>query len=142
MGELHERTFVAGALAIASAAATCVALAPTASAADVGVQACVTSTLTTGYRGSSTILSKANSTCGDLNLTYSNDTSSRGYDRYAGRLLGSGGWFTCAKGYVQASDGNHSVNDSRYWLCTDVNSGTRFGIASYYDGRDTVRITH
>ncbi|BFP54528.1 hypothetical protein ACFYUM_28885 [Streptomyces fimicarius] len=137
-----KRTFVAGALAIASAAATCVALAPTASAADVGVQACVTSTLTTGYRGSSTILSKANSTCGDLNLTYSNDTSSRGYDRYAGRLLGSGGWFTCAKGYVQASDGNHSVNDSRYWLCTDVNSGTRFGIASYYDGRDTVRITH
>jgi hypothetical protein len=138
-----KRTFVAGALAIVSAAATCVTLAPTASAAEQGAQACVTSTLTTGYRGSSTILSKADSSCGDLNLVYSNDASSRNGDRYAGRLMSSSGsWFTCAKGYVPASDGSHSLNDSRYWLCTDVNSGTKFGIASYYDGRDTVRITH
>ncbi|MGW0708292.1 hypothetical protein ACWD4G_20435 [Streptomyces sp. NPDC002643] len=137
-----KRTFVAGALAIASAAATCVALAPAASAAEMGAQACVTSTLTTGYRGSSTILSKANSSCGDLNLTYSNNSTSRTYDRYAGRLLWDSGWRTCAKGYVYAADGSHSINDSTYWLCTDVADGTRFGVASYYDGGDTVRITH
>ncbi|WP_175407488.1 hypothetical protein [Streptomyces sp. TRM64462] len=136
-----KRTF-AGALAIASAAATCVALAPAASAAEQGAQACVNSYLTTGYRGSSTILTKASSSCGDLNLTYSNNSTSRSYDRYAGRLLGSSGWFTCAKGYVTAYDGYHSVNDSRYWLCTDVRSGARFGVASYYDGGDRVRITH
>lgn len=138
-----KRTFIAGGLALASAVATCVAIAPTAAAGEQAAQACVTSALSTGYRGSKTILAKADSGCGDLNLTYSNDVTSRGYDRYAGRLMSSSsGWFTCSKGYVTAYDGSHSVNDSKYWLCTDVNSGTKFGVASYYDANDSVRITH
>lgn len=138
-----KRTFVAGALALASAAATCVALAPAVSAAEQGAQACVDSYLKTGYRAAGSSTTKANSSCGDLNLVYSNNSTSRNYDRYAGRLRNSSGvWFTCAKGYVTATDGSHSINDSRYWLCTDVNSGTRFGVASYYDSGDTVRITH
>lgn len=132
---------MAGALALASAA-TCVALAPAASAAP---QACVTTSLTTGAnQGVGTIRYKSStSTCGDLNLTYSNDSTSTIGDRYAGRLRNSSGvWNTCNKGYVWASDGSHSVNDSTYWLCTDVNDGTAFTVASYYDGGDSVQITH
>ncbi|MFE9094349.1 hypothetical protein [Streptomyces sp. NPDC007264] len=135
-----NRTIVAGALALASAA-TCVAFAPAASAA---AQSCVTSSLTTGgYEGVGTIRYKSStSSCGDLNLTYSNDTT-YSYDYYAGRLRRSSGtWFTCSKGYVYAADGSHSVNDSTYWLCTDVADGTPFTVASYLDGGDSVSITH
>ncbi|MGX1267327.1 hypothetical protein [Streptomyces phaeoluteigriseus] len=136
-----KRAITAGALALASAA-TCVALAPAASAAP---QACVTTSLTTGAnQGVGTIRYKSStSTCGDLNLTYSNDSTTTYGDRYAGRLRNSSGvWSTCNKGYVWASDGSHSVSDSTYWLCTDVNDGTAFTVASYYDGGDSVQITH
>ncbi|MFE7854221.1 hypothetical protein ACIRP3_03920 [Streptomyces sp. NPDC101209] len=136
-----KRAIVAAALALASAG-TYVAFAPAASAAP---QACVTSTLTTGaYEGVGTIRYKSStSSCGDLNLTYSDDSTSTLGDRYAGRLRSSSGaWNTCNKGYVWASDGSHSVNDSTYWLCTDVRDNTPFTVASYYDGGDTVHITH
>ncbi|WP_410538491.1 hypothetical protein [Streptomyces sp. KL2] len=137
-----KRTVIAGALALASAATTCVALAPAAVAAP---QSCVTSSLTTGgYGGVGTIRHKSSSSsCGDLNLTYSNDSTTNIGDRYAGRLRSSSGsWSTCSKGYVWASDGSHSINDSTYWLCTNVQGGTPFTVASYYDGGDSVRITH
>ncbi|MEU4091702.1 hypothetical protein [Streptomyces sp. NPDC026673] len=140
-----NRAIVSGALALVSAA-TGLALAPAASAAP---QACVTSTLNTGYetQGSITAVKSSSSSCGDLNLTYSDDTTSSGYDYYAGRLRRSsdGSWFTCSRGYktdFPIYDGNHSINDSRYWLCTDVSGGTRFGVASWLDGGDTVKITH
>ncbi|MET8102464.1 hypothetical protein ABZV29_39510 [Streptomyces sp. NPDC005236] len=135
------RAIVAGAFALVSAA-TCLTLAPAASAAP---QACATSTLTTGgNEGVGTIRYKsATSSCGDLNLTYSDDSTSPYGDYYAGRLRNSSGvWHTCTKGYVWASDGSHSVNDSTYWLCTDVNDNTPFTVASQLDGGDSVKITH
>ncbi|MCT9076488.1 hypothetical protein [Streptomyces fulvoviolaceus] len=136
-----NRALVAGALTFVSAAAG-VALAPVASAAP---QACTASSLTTGpYEGVGTIRYKsATSTCGDLNLTYSFNSTSRTYDSYAGRLRRSDGtWFTCAKRYVLAYDGSHSINDSTYWLCTDVNDNTPFTVASLNEGGDSVTITH
>ncbi|WP_413755389.1 hypothetical protein [Streptomyces sp. MMBL 11-3] len=136
-----KRTIPVGALAIATAATCVLALAPGASAAP---QACVSTGLTTGQSGAvGTVAYKsATSTCDDLNLTYSNDASGT-YDYYAGRLRTSGGtWFTCAKGYVYAADGSHSINDSTYALCTDVNDNVPFGVASLYDGFDSVTITH
>ncbi|MEU7380523.1 hypothetical protein AB0A91_11055 [Streptomyces sp. NPDC042207] len=107
-----KRTIVAGAVALASVAACLMAFAPTASAS---AQSCGAQSLTTGgYEGVGTIRYKsATSTCGDLNLTYSNDTSGSGYDYYAGRLRRSNGTcYTCSKGYVYAANGSHSVNDS------------------------------
>ena len=136
-----NRAVVAAALAFSFATA-CVAFAPTASAAP---DSCVTSTLTTsGYEGVGTIRYKSStSSCGDLNLTYSDDSTSTIGDDYAGRLRNSSGvWHTCNKGYVWASDGNHSINDSTYWLCTDVRDNTPFTVASKIDGGDTVHITH
>lgn len=140
-----KRAIVAGALAFASTA-TCLAIAPAVSAApQARAAACVTSSLTTGSSGGvGTIRYKSSSsTCNDLNLTYSNDSTSPYGDFYAGRLRRSNGsWFTCSAGYVWASDGSHSVNDPTYWLCTDVLDGTPFTVASHYDGGDNVRITH
>ncbi|WP_328673958.1 hypothetical protein [Streptomyces sp. NBC_00328] len=136
-----NRTFAAGALALVTAA-TGVAFAPVASAAP---QACVGSSLTTGgYEGVGTIRNKsASSTCGDLNLTYSYNSTSAIYDYYAGRLRRSNGtWFTCSAGYVYAQDGYHSINDDDYWLCTDVGDNTPFTVASWSAGGDTVTITH
>ncbi|MER6092096.1 hypothetical protein [Streptomyces bluensis] len=140
-GEAMKKTVVAGAVALASAATCLVAFAPAASAAP---QACVAQGLTTGtYEGVGTTRTKSSSSsCGDLNLTYSNDSTST-YDYYAGRLRRSNGtWFTCAKGYVYAADGSHSINDSKYWLCTDVDGGTPFTVASFIDSGDAVTITH
>ncbi|MGI5401240.1 hypothetical protein ACQEVG_17625 [Streptomyces sp. CA-135486] len=137
-----KRSIVAGTLALVSVA-TCVALAPTASAAP---QACVTQGLTTGgYEGVGDPIryKSPTSTCNDLNLTYTYNTNSRNYDYYAGRLRRSNGtWFTCSKGYVLAYDGYHSVNDAAYTLCTDVNDNTPFTVASYLDGSDNVQVTH
>ncbi|WP_020116532.1 hypothetical protein [Streptomyces canus] len=136
-----RRAVVAGALVFVSAA-TGLVLAPAASAAP---QACTPSSLVTGeYESQGTVRYKsATSSCGDLNLTYSFNTTSRTYDYYAGRLRRSDGtWFTCAKRYVQAYDGNHSVNDSTYWLCTDVNDNTPFSVSSLLEGNDNVTITH
>jgi hypothetical protein len=140
-----KRTIVAGTLALVSAATCVVALAPAATAAP---QACVTQSLTTGsYEGVGTIRYKsASSSCNDLNLTYSDDTVA-GNDFYAGRLRRSNGtWFTCARGYkypdIRIYDGSHSINDSKFWLCTDVNDNTPFTVASYLDGGDSVQITH
>jgi hypothetical protein len=136
-----NRALVAGALVFVSAA-TGVALAPVASAAP---QACVTQSLTTGdYESVGTIRYKsATSSCNDLNLTYSYNTNSRNYDDYAGRLRRSDGtWFTCAKRYVVAYDGYHSVTDSTYALCTVVSDNTPFTVASLLDPSDNVAITH
>ncbi|MFD9004552.1 hypothetical protein ACFV0T_26935 [Streptomyces sp. NPDC059582] len=137
-----KSAIAAGMLALVSAA-TCLVLAPAASAAPA---ACVTSTLTTGSNeGVGTQVRKSStSSCGDLNLTYSDDKTQYGNDGYAGRLYhtSSSSWVTCTAGYVWAFDGSHSVNDSKYWLCTDVSDNTLFTVASAANGGDTVRITH
>ncbi|KOU67244.1 hypothetical protein ADK57_16745 [Streptomyces sp. MMG1533] len=137
-----KRAIASGAFALVTAA-TCLVLAPTASAAP---DACVTSTLTTGSNeGVGTQVRKSStSTCGDLNLTYTDDKTQYGYDGYAGRLYHSSSsrWITCDAGYVWAYDGSHSVNDSKFWLCTDVSDNTLFTVASAANGGDTVRITH
>lgn len=139
-----KRAFAAGALAFAGIAATTVAVAPTATAAPSGADACVTSGVTTDYRSAGTVRYKSSSSgCNDLNLTYSNDTSSLGWDRYAGLYRTSNGvWHVGSKGYVYAADGSHSINDSTYWLVTNLAGGTPFSVASYYDGGDYVQITH
>ncbi|MFG2947222.1 hypothetical protein [Streptomyces adustus] len=137
-----KKAIAAGAFALVTAA-TCLVLAPSASAAP---NACVTSTLTTGgYEGVGTQVRKSStSSCGDLNLTYTDDKTVYGYDGYAGRLYhtSSSSWVTCDAGYVWAYDGSHSVNDSTYWLCTDVSDNTLFTVASAANGGDTVKITH
>ncbi|MFH8469212.1 hypothetical protein [Streptomyces sp. NPDC017991] len=96
------------------------------------------------YESQGTVRNKsATSTCGDLNLTYSLNSSSRLYDYYAGRLRRSDGtWFTCAKRYVYVEGGFNSINDSTYWLCTDVNDNTPFSVASLLEGGDSVTISH
>ncbi|GAA2774538.1 hypothetical protein XF35_40485 [Streptomyces platensis subsp. clarensis] len=140
MRSIRRTTMTAGALALAGVAATCVALAPTAAAS---AQACVVSSITTGeYEAQGTIRTKAASSCGDLNLTYSYNTTSRNYDYYAGRYKKSTGWVTGSKRYVQAYDGNHSVSDSTYWLVTDISAGTQFSVSSLMEGGDNVQITH
>ncbi|MHB9861589.1 hypothetical protein [Streptomyces sp. YIM S03343] len=135
-----NRAILAGTLAVASAAA-CLVLAPAASAAP---QACVTSTLTTGpYEGvGSTANKSSTSSCNDLNLTYAHDAAGDGVDAYAGRLWHSSGsyWQTCNAGYITINDGSYAVD--KYVLCSAVNDGTKFTVASYYDSGDTVKITH
>ncbi|MEK9518737.1 hypothetical protein EAO70_31715 [Streptomyces sp. adm13(2018)] len=140
MRRIRTNTMTAGALALAGVAATCVALAP---AATASAQACVVSSITTGgYEAQGTIRTKASSSCGDLNLTYSYNSTSRTYDHYAGRYKKSSGWVTGSKRYVQAYDGSHSVSDSTYWLVTDIAAGTQFSVSSLLDGGDSVQITH
>ncbi|MFF4114965.1 hypothetical protein [Streptomyces sp. NPDC001714] len=137
-----RKAIAAGAFALVSAAG-CLVFAPAASAAP---DACVTNTLTTGaYEGvGDTARKSSTSSCNDLNLTYSDDSTSTIGDYYAGRLYhtSSSSWVTCNKGYVWAHDGSHSVTDSTYALCTDVNDNTKFTVASKIDGADTVHITH
>ncbi|MFD8974753.1 MULTISPECIES: hypothetical protein [Streptomyces] len=141
MRRIRTITLTSGALALAGLAATCVALAPTASAA---AQGCAVSVIETGvYEGLGTIATKASSSCSDLNLTYSLNNNSRLYDYYGGRYKKSNGtWVTGSKGYVYAKDGDHDVNDSNFTLITDLSPGTQFTVASYHDGADYVRITH
>ncbi|GAB7105406.1 hypothetical protein JCM4814A_37200 [Streptomyces phaeofaciens JCM 4814] len=119
--------------------ASLVALAPAASAAP---QACVTTTITTGYRTYSETASKSStSTCSDLNLTYANDTSAVGYDCYRGMYRNSAGtWFRGTSGWHCLDDGAYAVDT--VLLLTDLNDGTTFGVESYYDAPDYVNITH
>ncbi|MFI6359995.1 hypothetical protein ACIBJF_47280 [Streptomyces sp. NPDC050743] len=135
-----NRAILASALALASAA-TCVVLAPSASAA---AQSCVTTTLTTGEREGvgSTAYKSSTSSCRDLNLVYAHDKEGWGDDNYAGRLWHSSGgyWQTCSAGYIGIFDGSYPVD--KYLPCTDVAGGTKFTIASYWAGGDTVKITH
>jgi hypothetical protein len=127
--------------AAGSVIASAVALGP-AAAADAHVQACVTSTITTGPRdGVGTTATKSStSSCGDLNLTYADDPF--GWDLYAGRYYRSstGTWVTGSAGYIGVSDGSYAVDE--VVLVTDLRGGTRFTVASYWDAGDTVRITH
>ncbi|MFF8836325.1 hypothetical protein [Streptomyces sp. NPDC015130] len=141
MRRIRTFTLTSGALALAGVAATCVALAPSASAA---AQACQVTTITTGgWEQVGTIATKASSGCQDLNLTHSFNRNSRDHDYYAGRYKKSNGtWVTGSKGYVQAWDGYHDINDSTYALVTGLSAGTQFTVASYLDGADTVQITH
>jgi hypothetical protein len=138
---IMNRAILAGALALASAA-TCVALAPSATAA---ADACVTTTLTTSAyeaHGGSTPNKSSTSSCSDLNLVYAKDAAGDGYDAYAGRLYHSSGgyWKTCDAGYIGVLDGTYAVD--KYLPCTSVADGTEFTIASKYDSGDTVKITH
>ncbi|MBB4979245.1 MULTISPECIES: hypothetical protein [Streptomyces] len=141
MRRIRTITLTSGALALAGLAATSVALAPAASAS---AQGCVVTSITTGgFAQQGTIATKASSGCLDLNLTYSYNTNSRTYDYYGGRYKKADGtWVTGSKGYVQAWDGYHSINDSTMTLVTDLSAGTQFSVASYMDGGDNVQITH
>ncbi|MFJ4487147.1 hypothetical protein ACIP3D_32910 [Streptomyces longwoodensis] len=135
-----QKALAAGALALVSAA-TCLVLAPAASAAP---DACTTVTLRTGgNEGVGTTANKSStSSCNDLNLVYAHDAAGDGYDAYAGRLYHSstGSWKTCDAGYIGVLDGSYAVD--RYVLCTDVSDGTKFTVASKYDSGDSVKIVH
>lgn len=135
-----KKTLAAAALALVTAA-TGIALAPTASATAL---ACKVSAINTGgNEGTGTLVVKYGGSCHDVNLTYSYDRAGDGGDAYAGRYRkSSGAWVTGSKGYVWAYDGYHSVNDSTYWLLTDLNSGVTFTVASAYDSNDYVEVTH
>jgi hypothetical protein len=135
-----KNAIAAGALALV-AAATCLVLAPAASAAP---DACVTSTLTTGsYEGVGTQVRKSStSSCSDLNLTYANDTTVYANDGYAGRLYhtSTSSWKTCDAGYIWLKDGSYAIDTEL--LCTNVADNTLFTVASAANGGDTVHITH
>ena len=135
-----KNAIAAGALALA-AAATCVVLAPAASAAP---DACVTSTLTTGgYEGVGTQVRKSStSSCSDLNLVYTDDKTVYANDGYAGRLYhtSSSSWITCTAGYIWLKDGSYPVDSEL--LCTDVSDNTLFTVASAANGGDTVKVVH
>jgi hypothetical protein len=123
---------------IGIAFASIVATAPNA-AAEVGVNSCVRTYLTTGYHGPYSVVNKAASTCNDLNLVYADDSTSPYGDRYAGFYRTSDGvWHIGTRGYLWASDGN--VN----WLVllSDVRTGTPMGVGSWYDGGDLVQVAH
>lgn len=119
--------------------ASLAAMAPAASAA---AQACVTSTISTGYRTyGSTAVKSSTSSCNDLNLTYANATRSEGWDYYRGMYRNSAGtWFYGAVGWYALADGTYAVDDAV--LATDVLGGTTFSVESWYNGGDTVKITH
>ncbi|WP_306337949.1 hypothetical protein [Streptomyces sp. KL118A] len=114
---------------------------PSASAAaPAGPQACATKTLTTGYHKQGTTVNKSgSSSCNDLNLTYSNDSTSTVGDSYRGFYKTSSGWKGGSRGYIFAYDVNHSP-----WivLLSDVSAGTPMGVGSWYDGGDTVKVAH
>uniref|UniRef100_A0AAU3ICQ5 Uncharacterized protein n=1 Tax=Streptomyces sp. NBC_01393 TaxID=2903851 RepID=A0AAU3ICQ5_9ACTN len=134
-----NRAITASALALAFAAPG-VVLAPAASAA---AQSCVTSTITTGAKDGvgSTANKSSTSSCNDLNLVYADDKTADSKDWYAGRLYSdTSSWKTCSAGYIGVVDGSYAVNT--YVLCTSVNDGTKFTVASSYDSGDTVKITH
>ncbi|MCZ4121668.1 hypothetical protein [Streptomyces sp. H39-S7] len=134
-----RRSIVATALAVAGlAGGTLFAVAPAASASG---QACATKSLSTAYRAHGSTVNKSGSSgCSDLNLTYSNDSTSNLGDSYAGFYRNSSGsWIRGSRGYVWADDGSHSP-----WivLLSDVSSGTPMGVGSYYDGGDSVTVAH
>ncbi|MFD4555755.1 hypothetical protein ACFWP5_15790 [Streptomyces sp. NPDC058469] len=135
-----KNAIAAGALALV-AAATCLVLAPTASAAPA---ACATSTLSTGnYEGVGTQVRKSStSSCNDLNLVYVDDKTVYGYDGYAGRLYhtSTSSWKTCDAGYIWLYDGSYAVNSEL--LCTNVSDNTLFTVASAANGGDTVKVVH
>ncbi|MER6206929.1 MULTISPECIES: hypothetical protein [unclassified Streptomyces] len=135
-----KNAIAAGALALV-AAATCVVLAPAASAAPA---ACVTSTLTTGgHEGVGTQVRKSStSSCSDLNLVYTDDKTVYANDGYAGRLYhtSSSSWITCTAGYIWLTDGSYPVDSEL--LCTDVSDNTLFTVASAANGGDTVKVVH
>ena len=119
------------------AAASLIALAPTASAAG-----CVTTGITTGMQGPGTVAYKANSGCSDLNLTWAGSTDGvYGYDYYAGFYKNASGlWTVGSRGYFQVNDGSYAVD--QVILVSDLTPGRAFSVASWYDGGDYVQITH
>ncbi|MFE3069946.1 hypothetical protein [Streptomyces sp. NPDC059247] len=120
----------------ALAASSLLALAPAASAAG-----CVTTGLTTGYKGIGGVAHKAASGCSDLNLTHAHDTSGAHTESYAAFYKNSANnWIQGSRGYVQVSDGSYSPD--QIVLVSDLTPGRAFSIASYWDGGDYVEITH
>ncbi|MFB6835909.1 hypothetical protein [Streptomyces sp. NPDC056361] len=117
------------------AAASLVAVAPTASAAG-----CVTTGITTGTGGVGTVAYKAASGCGDLNLTYADDTN-LGWEEYAGYYKNaSGTWTQGSRGYVYVEDGWYGLD--QVVLVSGLTSGRAFSVASRWEGGDYVQITH
>jgi hypothetical protein len=135
-----KKTRIAAASVVAGVAATSIiGLAPAASAA------CVKTDLSTGYhRAGSTVTVSYASTCNDLNLTRANDTSSVGYDGYAGYYYKSstGQWIRGASGYHFTKDFTAYSSSSWIVLLTAISNGTRVGVASYYDAPDYVTVAH
>lgn len=126
------------ALAVAGvAAASLVTMAPTASAAS-----CTQTGITTGYQGPGSVGYKAASGCRDLNLTYSYDSASEGWDSYAGYYKNSSGtWTRGASGYTGLlSDGAYGLGE--IVLVSNLSNGRAFSVASEYNGGDWVVITH
>ncbi|MFE5943635.1 hypothetical protein [Streptomyces sp. NPDC056480] len=119
------------------AAASLVAMAPTASAAG-----CVASEIKTGYRGPGTVAYKASSGCKDLNLTSADSASGWDtWDWYAGFYKNaSGSWTQGSRGYVKVDDGYYELGS--IVLVSDLTNGRAFSVASYWDSNDTVWIYH
>lgn len=128
---------------IGGVVASAVALGPSA-AADVGIQACERTTIYTGPpEGVGTeAIKSSTSTCNDLNLVYAQDTSGGSYDYYAGRYYKSSTrqWITGSAGFIFAPDGSYELDQKV--LVTDLRDGTKFTVASWFDGPDYVIIAH
>lgn len=120
------------------AAASLIALAPTASAAG-----CVTTEIKTGYRGPGWVAYKAaNTGCNDLNVVSADDMSG-GFrsDNYAGYYQNSSGtWTQGSRGYIYLGDFTYALGE--VVLVSDLTPGRAFSVASWYDGGDYVQIAH
>ncbi|MEV7544098.1 hypothetical protein [Streptomyces sp. NPDC089915] len=127
-------------LAVAGlAAASVVALAPTASAA--GCTSTWLKSPGTTTNGAM-VATKADSPCHDLNVSWSQSFSGN-YSGYYGlyRKSSSAGWTGGSKGYVQMDNGYHDINNSYFALVTDLSAGTQFTVISRQPG-DQVTIVH
>ncbi|CAM5429776.1 hypothetical protein STANM309S_02971 [Streptomyces tanashiensis] len=115
------------------ATASLLTAAPSASAS----AGCYATLLNTGYQSPGQSTYKANSGCRDLNVTYSDDTSSANGDAYAGYYKNaSGSWTRGSRGYVYIADGYHTRGE--IVLVSDLTTGREFGVASQWDGGDWV----
>ncbi|MFD7453062.1 hypothetical protein [Kitasatospora sp. NPDC059827] len=128
------------ALAVAGTAATSViVLAPAASAAG-----CVPNSITS--QGTTlnnvTVLTKSNSPCHDVNVSWSNNPWGK-YSGYAGyyRKSSGSGWIGASRGYVQLDNGTHDINDPANTLITDLSPGTQFTVISRNPG-DQLVVVH
>ena len=72
-----------------------------------------------------TIWSKQPPGCLDFNLTYTHDTSGRGYDVYSGFYQSGTNWVEGSNGDHQLSDGNHGD----FVLVSNVGTGTKLTVS-------------
>lgn len=105
--------------------------------------ACVKTNLTTGKNGpGSTVKVSSASSCNDLNLTRAVDPDN--YEGYAGYYYRSStsSWVRGSSGYHLTRNFNASSSSGWIVLLTDIDNGTKVGVASLWNEGDAVTVAH